>query len=146
MTNDIRLSLRNIEDGFRAADAREAALNQARKTLADRQAREAKALRQAPRVIARYLTEAGKALGDASLAVTVTETGPRDDAGHPASTIGNCTVCPATTTEGWATVTYSYNDEPIKHTVTHAAQRAEQVVRRWAETHATRCRELPVEG
>ncbi|MFJ2774907.1 hypothetical protein [Streptomyces sp. NPDC087300] len=113
----------------------------------DRLAREAAATAASfPRVIARYLTDAGKALGDKALAVTVTETGPRDDEGRSAFTVGNCTVCPAATTEFWETAIYGGYESDVRLTVTEAAQGAEQVVRRWAEAHATRCRELPVEG
>ncbi len=98
------------------------------------------------RVIARYLTEAGKALADRTLCVTVTETGPRDDDGLAASTIGKCRVCGDLRTELWRTVTYSYSDQPIGHTITEAAEAAEIHARHWAEAHAAQCRALPVEG
>ncbi|MEU2358842.1 hypothetical protein ABZ599_38805 [Streptomyces misionensis] len=106
----------------------------------------AEAARKGPRVIARYLTEAGKALADRALCVTVTEAGPRDDDGRAESTVSDCQVCPAINVEYWETVTYDWSDRPTRRTVTEAAESAEHKARKWAENHAAQCRALPVEG
>ncbi|MFJ4329111.1 hypothetical protein ACIP3A_39210 [Streptomyces tricolor] len=89
-----------------------------------------------PKAIARYLT-----VGTAT--VEITETGPRDDDGFAATTVSSCTGCPASDTQSWNTVSYSFSNEEIHRSVTEAAENAEVRARDWAQKHAEKCRAMP---
>lgn len=94
-------------------------------------------------VLARYLTLAGQALGNADINVTITETGPRDG-DRALSTVSVCSGCRAADTTCWDT--YPYRQLSDRHefiNVTQAAEEAERAARRWAREHAEACRELP---
>lgn len=108
-----------------------------------KKAREAEEARKAPRVLARYLTLAGQGLGREDIAVTVTEMGPRDSE-RALSTVAACAGCGVAETTYWDLYVYGRGgDEPLL--VATAAENAERQARRWADEHATTCREIPVQ-
>ncbi|TSB26119.1 hypothetical protein [Streptomyces benahoarensis] len=96
----------------------------------------AKAARR-PRVIARYLTDAGKALSDPGLNVTVTEINHDERGGGVYATFAQCTGCPDGEKFHWDDGLYGYG-------MTHeeSVERAADRARDWAQGHAETCRAM----
>jgi hypothetical protein len=78
-------------------------------------------------VIARYLTDAGKALGDTNLAVSLTEIERNERGGGVFTTVAECSACPAVERFHWE------NGKGL----------AEAGAREWAQAHAEKCRAMP---
>ncbi|MEE4419554.1 hypothetical protein [Streptomyces bugieae] len=97
-------------------------------------------------VIARYLTDAGKALGDLNLAVTITEIERDERGGGVYVTAAECSGCPSAERFQWEDGFYDYGSRWHALTREEALARAEAKARNWAQSHAEKCRAMPRPG
>lgn len=85
------------------------------------------------KVIARYLTDAGKAIGDPSVTVDLIE---QDD-----RIVGRCTACPKLGADS----THDFHYDPMC-TGGRMEDYATRQATAWAQAHAEKCRALPTGG
>ncbi|MFK8844710.1 hypothetical protein [Streptomyces sp. Ac-502] len=104
---------------------------------------EAEAARRVPRLLAKYLTRAGEAMRDASLAVSVNEIDRDERGGSVHATVSACGGCPDTERAYWENGFYDYGGRWRPLTGQESRQRAEREAREWAQAHAEKCRAMP---
>lgn len=86
-------------------------------------------------VIARYLTVGGEALRDPSLSVDVSHDEPGE------ATAAQCAACATSWWANWSHPTGRHADGTYRKVL--RPDTAEADVRRWAQSHAEKCRAMP---